>query len=134
MIVVDTNVLAYFFLKSDRTPLAEQALIKDTLWCAPVLWRSEFRNVLALYMRQEMLTLANALRIMDEAAGFMQAHEYTVSSMDVLRLVADSACSADDCAFVALAQALGCPLVTDDRKVLRNFPDTAVSLQQFVDA
>ena len=46
MIVVDTNVIGYLFLSSDQSVLAERALQKDNEWAAPILWRSEFRNVL----------------------------------------------------------------------------------------
>ena len=54
MIVVDTNVLAYLLITGERSAEAERALRKDPFWAAPLLWRSELRNVLALYMRQPM--------------------------------------------------------------------------------
>ena len=52
MIVVDTNVLAYLYLPSDFTLAAEKLLLNDPQWVAPHLWRSEFRNILAGYMRE----------------------------------------------------------------------------------
>lgn len=58
--------------------------------------------------------------------------EYDVPSLDVLRLVTNSQCSACDCEFVALAKRLGVPLVTADKKVLKQFPEVAVSLAQAV--
>jgi predicted nucleic acid-binding protein len=39
--------------------------------------------------------------------------------------VARSKCSAYDCEFVALAQGLKVPLITTDRKLVREFPRTA---------
>jgi hypothetical protein len=42
MIVVDTNVIAYFWLPGVYTACAERALKKDNEWAAPILWRSEF--------------------------------------------------------------------------------------------
>lgn len=56
MIVVDTNIIAYLYLPHDCTDAAERLLIKQPEWAAPLLWRSEFRNVLALYLRKGVLT------------------------------------------------------------------------------
>jgi predicted nucleic acid-binding protein len=132
MIVVDTNIIGYLFLTSDRSSQAEQALRKDPDWAAPLLWRSDFRNVLALYLRQDLLSLEDAHQIMDEASRLMRGMEYEVASLRVLSLVASSACSAYDCEFVALAQDLGVPLVTADRHILDQFPEASISLDTFV--
>lgn len=132
MIVVDTNIIAYFYLKGEHTRQAEAARHQDELWAAPLLWRSEFRNVLAQYMRRDLLTLQGAYQIMDRATKMMQRHEYRVSSLYVLTLAADSVCTAYDCEFVALAQDLEVPLVTTDRQILDQFPNVAVSLDTFL--
>ena len=131
MIVVDTNVIAYLLLPGDRTSQARAALRQDSEWVAPLLWRSEFRNILALYLRQKHLSLDDALQFMREAEMLMQGGEYTVASSGVLGLAASSQCSAYDCEFVALAQELGVPLVTSDRRMLAKFPATAISLNRF---
>ena len=128
------NLIGYLYLTSDRSWQAEQALRRDPLWAAPVLWRSEFRNVLALYIRQGLLSLEDAHQAMDEALGLMHSQEYEVTSLRVLSLAASSACSAYDCEFVALAQDLNVPLVTVDRQILEQFPETAISLGSFVAA
>ena len=131
MIVVDTTIIGYLYLTSERSTQAEQALVKDPQWAAPLLWRSELRNVLALYIRKQILSLAEVQQVMEEAIGLMQDQEYEVNSLQVLRLVASSTCSAYDCEFVALAQDLGVHLVTVDRQILDQFPATAVSLEAF---
>ena len=132
MIVVDTNIIGYLYLTSDRSMQAEQALVKDRQWAAPLLWRSELRNVLALYIRKQILSLTEAQQIMGEAISLMQNQEYDVKSLHVLRLVASSTCSAYDCEFVALAQDLDVRLVTVDRQILDQFPAIAISLEAFV--
>lgn len=132
MIVVDTNVIGYMVMKSERSAEAEKAFGIDPEWVAPVLWRSEFRNVLALYLRQELVSLPEALRIMEEAETLMQSGERQVSSLQVLEQANTSTCSAYDCEFVALARDLGVKLVTVDRQILRDFPEDAVGLGEFV--
>ncbi len=131
MIVVDTNIIGYLYLNSERSGQVEKALLKDAEWAAPVLWRSEFRNVLTQYIRKKILTFEDAVRIMDEATRLMDGMEYEVASMDVLQLAQESSCSAYDCEFVALARDLGIPLVTVDKQILRKFPRDTISLDMF---
>jgi predicted nucleic acid-binding protein len=128
MIVVDTNVLAYLYLPGDYTAQAEALLERDPDWAAPVLWRSEFRNILAGYMRRRTLSFEQARDIQAEAESLLSGSEYEVESQRVLELARDSDCSAYDCEFAALAMKLGTTLVTMDAKLLKAFPKVAVAL------
>lgn len=132
MIVADTNLIAYLHIRSAGTPVAEAVLEKDPIWNAPVLWRSEFRNVLSLYIRRGHLTVPDALAYMQEAEALLEGQEYQVPSVHVLQLALSSGCSAYDCEFVHLARELDVPMVTSDRQVLRAFPGVAVSMDEFV--
>lgn len=132
MIVVDTNIIVYLYLSNERSEQVEQLLEKDSEWAAPLLWKSELRNVLALYIRKEILSVEEAQEVMEAALILMDSREYEVVSFRVLELVAKSACSAYDCEFVALAQDLGVQLVTVDKKILREFPNIAVELSEYV--
>ena len=132
MIVVDTNVIGCLFLSSEQSDQAEQALIKDFNWAAPILWRSELRNVLATYMNQSFIKLEDAIQIISEAEQMMKESEYEVASDQVLRLAEQSGCSAYDCEFVALAIDLSVPLVTSDKKLLAHFPEVSISLSDFI--
>ncbi|MBL8425374.1 MAG: type II toxin-antitoxin system VapC family toxin [Candidatus Accumulibacter phosphatis] len=128
MIVVDTNVLAYLYLPSAHTAAAEALFEKDPEWAAPVLWRSEFRNILAGYMRRKTLTFDQAWELQSEAESLLLGSEFDVDSHAVLELVRDSNCSAYDCEFVALAMKLNTKLVTMDKKLLQAFPECALQL------
>lgn len=132
MIVVDTNVIAYLLLGGDQNPHARAVYVADSEWVAPVLWRSEFRNVLALYMRRRALVFQDALALQRTAERLFQGREYHPASDDVLTLVGQSPCSAYDCEFVALAKALRLELVTSDAEVLKAFPTIAVPLKKFL--
>ena len=128
MIVVDSNILAYLYLPGDRTAAAEALLEQDPEWAAPVLWRSEFRNILAGYMRRKTITFDQACSLQSEAESLLAGAEFEVDSGSVLELVRDSDCSAYDCEFIALAIKLNTKLVTVDKKLLREFPTRAVVL------
>jgi predicted nucleic acid-binding protein len=122
VIVVDTNVVAYLYLPGDFTVAAEELLRKHEVWAAPALWRSELRNILALYLRKKLLTFEDAYRIQSEAEALIGDAEYEVDSLDVLRLTEESGCTAYDCEFIALSRRLGVPLVTADAKLRKAFP------------
>ena len=128
MIVVDTNVIAYLYLPGAFTVAAEELLAREPEWAAPVLWRSEFRNMLAGYLRRGALSFDSAALLQHEAQALLAGHEFELDSTAVLELVRDSDCSAYDCEFVALAAKLNTTLVTMDKKLLRAFPQRAVAL------
>jgi predicted nucleic acid-binding protein len=131
VIVVDTNLIAHFFVVGDGTTQAEAVRRGDPIWAAPALWRSEFRNILVRMVRQRALRLEEARRIATEAEHGMAGQEYTAVSDDVIDLAVSSGCTAYDCEFVALAIGLRVPLVTSDRQVLRAFPSIAVAPDAF---
>ena len=128
MIVVDTNVIAYLWIPGVATDSAERLFREDSEWCAPLLWRSELRNLLAGYLRRGRIGLEDAIRIAEAAQEPLRGREFEVPSERVLQAVNASRCSAYDCEFVVLARELGIPLVTHDRQILRSFPDVAVAL------
>jgi len=128
MIVVDTNVLAYLYLPGEFTEAAERLLERDADWHAPILWRSEFRNILAGYLRRGSLAFEQACAIQYEAEELLRGGEHEAHSRTVMELVKASDCSAYDCEFVAVAEVLGTTLVTMDAKVIKAFPKTARSL------
>ena len=126
--VVDSNVVAYLYLSGEYTAAAEELLNRDPDWAAPILWRSEFRNILAGYLRRKAITFEQANSLQAEAESLLASAEYEVDSLAVLELVRDSDCSAYDCEFVALAMKLNTRLVTMDKKLLRAFPKCAMVL------
>jgi len=131
MIVADTNLIVYLFITGDQTLLAQKVLAKDAQWIAPPLWQSEFRSVLASYVRHGM-TLLEARQVMSDALQTLEKRQIIPSHEKILELIAESDCTAYDCEFVALARQLSIQLVTADKQLLKRFPDCAVSLEEFV--
>jgi predicted nucleic acid-binding protein len=128
VIVVDTNILAYLLLPYELSAQADALFKRDPEWVVPILWRSEFRNLLAGYVRRKTLSFDEALRVQTEAEALLDGNEHEVDSRRVLELVRDSQCSAYDCEFIALAAQLGTKVVTMDGKMLKEFPQLAMPL------
>jgi predicted nucleic acid-binding protein len=104
---------------------AEALFAADPEWCAPILWRAEIRNALALLVRHRSLPFDAAREIVRSAEILMEGRELAVDSTAVLELATATSCSAYDCELVALAKALAVPLVTTDKQILRAFPRVA---------
>lgn len=134
MIVVDTNIVHYCWVRGQNTDLAQTVRQRDPDWHVPLLWRSELRNVLTAYLRRGLLSRPEIGRILSAADAALAGGEHMIPDNLVLDAVENSALTAYDCEFVALASLLGVPLVTADKAVLKAFPEQAMTMQRFVEA
>ena len=133
MIVADANLLLYLRVTAEPfTARADAVLLRDPEWAVPLFWRSEIRQGLAGLMVHRGLSLDAALAALAGMDLVIGPREYAVESPEVLRLAHASRCNACDCEYVALAEALDIPLVTEDRALLKAFPGRAVSPAAFV--
>jgi len=121
-------VLAYAVLPGERTAAALSLVERDPDWIAPPLWRRELRNVLATTMRLRRLSLASALLAFAAAEDLVTDATIESSTEECLRLAARGGVSAWDAEFVFVAEALGLPLVSADRRLSRAFPRRVVAL------
>ena len=120
-------------MASHHSDAAEKAWARDPDWIVPLLWRSEFRNALTGALRHKLITSEAAVDILERAEAQFAGREFLVSSRAVMRLVANSRCSAYDCEFVALGEEHRVPLVTVDRQIVRYFPRIAIALEKFTE-
>ena len=132
MVVVDTNIISYLYLPTEFTKYSEALLQIDSVWSAPIFWRSEFRNVLALYLRKNIIDLSTALEIQEQAEQLLSGNEYQVNSNTVLVLAHQSQCAAYDCEFIALARSFNKKLITTDKKLIKDFPSDTITAKDFV--
>ena len=132
MIVADTNTIAYLYLPTAQTDNVVSLLHQDPHWIAPLLWRSEFRSVLALYVRKGFIDLNTAIAMQSQAEQQLADNEYSVNSMDVLALASESGCSAYDCEFLSLAISLNLKLITGDKKLIHRFPGIAMTARDYL--
>lgn len=131
MIVADTNLVAYLLVPSGRSEAAEAVRLRDPTWGAPPLWRSELRSVLVQNLRGGMMTRDQADAAWTDAEALLAHHERAPETTRVLDVALEHGLSSYDAEFVALAEELGVPLVTDDRRVLKACAGVAVSIDDF---
>ncbi len=132
MIVVDTNIIAYLFISGNKTTLSQQLFQRDSNWIVPPLWRHEFLNVLATYVRHGGGNLGDAKSIWRQSIQFLAKQERDLNMPSALQLTTKFSISAYDAQFVALAQATTVPLITEDRQLLTLFPNQALSMNDFI--
>lgn len=128
MIVVDSNILAYLLLPHEFSVEADALFKRDPEWVAPIIRRSEFRNLLAACARRKTLTFDEVLKVQAEAEALSAGNAHEVDSQRVLELVRDSNCSVYDCEFGAFAIRAGTKVVTTDGKMLKESFQYAVVL------
>lgn len=134
MIVVDTNVIVYLTLTCDRTPEAQRLQAADPYWLVPVLWAHEYLNVVVQYVRRALLSESNAVRVWRETYAAFHMREQEVNMVAALRLAYKNDMTGYDAQYVALAEKLDVPLVTEDKRVLRAFTQRAFSITDYLDA
>lgn len=132
MIVVDANVLAYFFLEGRKTALARQLREADAHWVAPDLWRHEFANIIVSACLFSALRLPDARRLWSEAEAMMRGNEYAADLSAVLPLAVEGGATAYDAEHILLARSLGVPCVTEDGALRKAFPAHTISMGGFL--
>ena len=84
------------------------------------------------YQRCEVLTLAQCRALLGHADRFIKAAQCEVEMNTALAVAAEYAITGYDAQYVALAQSLNAPLITEDRKLRKAVPGIAFSMQEFL--
>lgn len=121
MIVVDTNIVAYFVFPSAQTPDVEVVRAKDHEWSAPSLLRYELLNIAAQYVRRDLLDRDRAEKAFRRGLSLVRIIPEYADSVEVLNLSQRTGCSPYDIEFACLAERLGVPLITCDQQLLAPF-------------
>ena len=133
MIVVDTNVLAYLLIEGDRTADAQALRLADPDWRSDPFLLVEFSNLLATQVKSGALSAAQAETLLG-VAGQQIAEWIEVSHPEVLAVAVVRQISAYDARFIACAQQVGLPLVTEDARLRAATPGLSMSMAEAVAA
>lgn len=118
MIVVDTNILAYFMIRGEHSEAVDKLYGYDSDWIAPRLWLDEFLNVLATSERHGKLTESESDSILSDVSELMRDASYDVPAYRILSTSRRTGCTAYDSQYLALAEDLGLQLYTFDKKLV----------------
>ena len=132
MIVVDANILIYSLIAGDNTKLVQKLREKDADWRTAGLCLHEILNVLATYQRRDVLSLAQCKKLLEHAERFVQVAQCEVKMGAALAVAAKYAITGYDAQYIALAQSLDAPLITEDRKLREAVPGVAFSMTEFL--
>ncbi|HMM56572.1 MAG TPA: type II toxin-antitoxin system VapC family toxin [Rudaea sp.] len=134
MIVVDTNIIAALFLDGRFTAPAKSLLKRDPDWCTEPLALIEFGNVLATYVRAGLASRANAKRYLSAAEAFLAPNLHAVTRSDALDTAISFRITIYDAHFLAVADARGQRLITEDTKLRAAAPRLTISLNDALSA
>jgi predicted nucleic acid-binding protein len=132
MIVADTNLVAQLILKLDRTSEALEVYRKDSDWRLPQLWRHEFLNVLASYLRFDRVPIDRLMLAWEGANRLFADCICEVDMPGSLKLAGERNITAYDAQYLWLARSMGVPLITEDRRLLRSSPKEATTIKRFL--
>lgn len=125
--VIDTNVIAYFLLGTDRFVDEARDFMSalEEGW-APAVWEAELANALWMAARHHVLSLAEAAKRLTLADGLgVHAVPNRALWQGALVRAYQTNTAVYDTLFVELAVRERLPLATFDAALLKTFPDIA---------
>jgi predicted nucleic acid-binding protein len=130
MLLVDTNVVAYLLIEGDHTQAAQQLRRRDPDWRSEAFLLVEFTNVLASSVATKRMTLGLAGNFLGKAVALFDGKLRSMPPASVLAAAVRHGVSAYDARFLALAEAIGLPVVTEDKKLRDAAPNLTQSLAE----
>lgn len=133
MVVVDTNIVAYLLIEGDRTRDAQALYARDPEWKSESFLLVEFSNILATYERSGDLGRGQAESLLAAAESRLRGL-VTLPHRVALDLARRFGVSAYDARFLAAAEKLRTPLVTEDARLRAAAPSLTRSLTEALSA
>ena len=131
MILADTNLVIPPLIEHEQGDKALRLFRRDPDWHLPDWWQIELTNVLRNYPRMELFRLDELVEIQYRATHLIPpANAHPVDLRQTLQLACQLNISAYDARFVALARALGQPLVTANARLRNACPQDTLSLDE----
>jgi len=131
MIVADTCLVFHLLNETFLTASAQEVLKKDPYWILPLLWREEYANILSKLARKEHRTVKEIISHFNHAVHELKHCEIVIDTQKALEISIAYKISVYDAHFVALAVDNNTMVITEDKEILKNCPNLALSLDEF---
>lgn len=130
MVLIDTNIAVSLWIENDWTEYARHLQQGDPEWRTESYALIEFSNVMATYVHTGKASAENARRYLLEAEAMLAPGVLTVPHVVALDVAIARRIAVYDARFLAAAEHLGVPLVTEDGKLRKSAPDLTESLAE----
>jgi predicted nucleic acid-binding protein len=130
VLLVDTNVVAYLLIEGDHSASAQALRRRDADWRSEAFLLVELTNVLASSIATNRMRRSLAEDVLAKAITLLDGKLVRIAHTFVLSVSVRYRVTAYDARFLALAQQLGTPLVTEDAKLRLAAPNLTQSLAE----
>jgi len=128
VLVVDANIVAYLLIQGEKTARARELWAADHDWRAPRLQFYELASVFSQLVKRRALSLEAAVAGLETGAALVRMLDREPPAGRILEISTKLRLSAYDACYLATAEMLRAPLVTEDARLLRAAPEIARSL------
>ena len=132
MIVVDVNILAFYFLEGEKTADVNNLRKIDADWIVPNFWLIEFQSILWKYVRFGGMEESQALLLLERCRKIIGVNEHVPSPESVLGDALSLGITVYDAQYVSLAKQLEIPCITEDVPLQKACPGLALSIKDYV--
>jgi predicted nucleic acid-binding protein len=129
MIVVDSSVISFLFLEGELTESVKELHRIDSEWITPPILNHEMLNILAVVGTADQ-AVAPMEEIWRDIRALLGSRQQVPDPLRSLHLAIELKISGYEAQYVALAQQLNMPLVTEEQRLLEQLPDLCLSIEE----
>jgi predicted nucleic acid-binding protein len=128
MLVVDANIVVYLLIEGEKTAQARALWTIDHDWRAPRLLFYELANVFLRLIKRTDISQEAASSGLESGLGLVRLLDADPPAARILEIASRLGLGAYDASYLATAELLRAPLVTEDARLLRAAPEITRSL------
>ncbi len=134
MIVVDASIVAFLLIEGELTPAARRLHRLDPEWITPPILNHELLHILAALghssgSQEDRRAMVEIWRGIRQSVG---ARQQVPDPVKALKLAMELGIPGHDAQYLALAEQLALPLVTEEESLIAAAPSRAVGLISYL--